>query len=87
MRPDSVVVPSPAFDDDLGFAQCVEDLAVEELVAQTCIEAFDEAVLPRAAWRNVGGLRPDRADPILYGLGDELRAVIGTDVLLLLIPS
>jgi hypothetical protein len=32
MRPDSGV--SPTLDDDLGFAQCVEDLAVEKFVAQ-----------------------------------------------------
>jgi hypothetical protein len=42
MRADSVVVPPPAFDDDLGLAQRVENLAV----AQACIEALDEAVLP-----------------------------------------
>src|SRR5438067_2298314 len=36
-------------DDDLGLAQCVEDLAVEKLVAQPPVEALDEAVLPRAA--------------------------------------
>jgi len=34
MRPDSVVVPSPTLDDDLGLAQGVEDLAIEQLVAQ-----------------------------------------------------
>src|SRR5690242_2858327 len=81
MRPDSVVVPSPALDDDLRLAQRVEDLAIEKLVAQTRIEAFDEAVLPWAARRDVGGLRADRADPLLHRFGNELRAIVGTDVL------
>ncbi len=46
VRPDGVVVPSPALDDDLGLAQRVKDLSVEQFVAQACIEAPDEPVLP-----------------------------------------
>ena len=34
MRPDGVVVATPALDDDLGLTQGVEDLAIEQLVAQ-----------------------------------------------------
>jgi hypothetical protein len=34
MGPDGVVVSAPALDDDLGFVQGVEDLAVEQFVAQ-----------------------------------------------------
>src|SRR6266480_3273454 len=49
MRPDRVVVASPALDDDLGLAQSVEDLAVEQLIAKASVEALDVAVLPRAA--------------------------------------
>src|SRR5204863_2169020 len=74
-------VTSPALDDDLGFTQRVEDLTVEQFVAQARIEAFDEAVLPRAAGGDVSGLRPDGADPLLHRCGDELRAIVGTDVL------
>ena len=80
MRPDRVVVTSPAFDDDLRLAQRIEDLAVEQLVAQPGIKTLDEAVLPRTAWRDVGGLCSDGADPLLYRLSNELRAIIGTDV-------
>ena len=80
MRPDGIVVPPPALDDDLRLAQRVEDLAIEKLVAQACIEALDEAVLPRAAGRDVGGAGADGSDPVLYGLGDELGPVVGTDV-------
>ncbi len=81
MRAHGIVVTAPAFDDDLGFAQGVEDLAVEQLVAQTRVEAFDEAGLPWAARRDVGSLRADRADPLLHRFGNELRAIVGTDVL------
>src|SRR5436190_17981772 len=81
MRANHIVVTSPALDDDLGFTQRVEDLTVEQFVAQARIEAFDEAVLPRAAGGDVSGLRPDGADPLLHRCGDELRAIVGTDVL------
>src|SRR5262249_44210862 len=74
MRPDSVVVPSPTLDDDLGFAQRIEDLAAEKLIAQARAEAFDKAVLPRTAGRDVSGLRADGGDPFLRRLGEELRA-------------
>jgi hypothetical protein len=80
MRPDGVVVTAPAFDDDLGFPQRVEDLAIEQFVAQSCIEALDKAILPRAAGSDVGSLRADGGDPLLHGFGEELRAIVGTNV-------
>jgi len=80
MRANGVVVPSPALDDDLGLAQGVEDLSAEQLVAKACIETFDEPVLPGATGGDVGGSCPDRADPLLHRLGDELRAIIGPDM-------
>src|SRR4029077_18287879 len=80
MRPDRVVVASPALDDDLGLAQTVEDLAVEQLVAKAGVEAFNVAVLPGAASLDVSGLGADSCDPLLHGLGDELRSVVGADV-------
>jgi hypothetical protein len=43
------VVAPPALNDDLSFAQGVEDIPVEQLVAETCVEAFDVSILPRAA--------------------------------------
>ena len=81
MGPHGVVVTPPAFDYDLGLVERVEDFAIEQLIAQTRIEGLDEAVLPRAARRNVGGFRPDSGNPFLHGLGDELRAIVGTNVL------
>lgn len=80
MRPHGVVVTTPAFDDDLRFPQRVEDLAIEQLVAQPGIKTLNEPVLPRTARRDVGGLCSDGADPLLHRLGNELRAIIGTDM-------
>jgi len=42
-----VVVLAPLLDDDLGLVQGIEDLAIEQLVAEAGIEALDVAVLSR----------------------------------------
>jgi hypothetical protein len=42
-----VVVPSPLLNDDPGFIEAVEDLSVQELVAEPGIEALAVSVLPR----------------------------------------
>src|SRR5262245_25799388 len=80
MRPDRIVMASPALNDDLGLAQSVENLAVEQLIAKAGVEALDVAVLPGAAPLDVGGLGTDHRDPFLHRLGDELRSVVGADV-------
>jgi putative ABC transport system substrate-binding protein len=50
-------VASPTLDDDLGLAQSVENLAVEQLIAKAGVEALDVAVLPGAAPLDVGVAR------------------------------
>src|SRR5215204_3038692 len=62
-------MPAPALDDDPRLVESVEDLAVEQLVPEPGIEALDIAILPGAAWSDVGGLGSDRRDPLLDGLG------------------
>ena len=71
---------SPALDDDLGLAQTVEDLAIEQLIAKAGVEALDVAVLPRTAPLDIGSLGADSGDPSLDSLGDELRSVVGPDM-------
>jgi hypothetical protein len=39
-------VAPPFFDDDLSFAQGVEDLPVQQFIAEPAIEALIVAVLP-----------------------------------------
>src|ERR687885_3051659 len=73
VRAHRVVVPPPALDDDLRLAQRVEDLAIEQLVAQPGIERFDVAVLPGRARGNVGRLGAEGRDPGPDRLGHEFR--------------
>ena len=80
MGPYGIEVPSPTFDHDLGLLQRVEDLTLEQLVAQTCVEALDVTILPGAAWCDVGRPGTDSRNPLLHRLGDELRPVVGADV-------
>jgi hypothetical protein len=40
-----VVVRPPALNDDLGLAQAVKDLTIQQFVAPPGIERFDVAVL------------------------------------------
>ena len=70
----------PTLDDDLGLTQSVEDLAVEQLIAQAGVEALDVAILPRTAALDIGSLGADSDDPSLDGLGDELRSIIRPDM-------
>lgn len=49
MRSLLIIVLPPIFDDDAGFFQRVKDLAVEQLVAQSVIEAIDERIPHRLA--------------------------------------
>lgn len=71
---------SPALDDDLGFSECVEHLAVEQLVTQLAVEAFAVAVLPRAAGLDVERLCSELCEPATHDLGRHLSTVVGADV-------
>ena len=46
MRSDGVVIVAPERQVPAGVVQCIEDLLVQECVAQAAIEAFDEGALP-----------------------------------------
>ena len=70
-----VVVFPPFLDKDLGSAQGVEDLAIQEFIAEPCIEFFAIPVLSRGPWLDVSRLCTDSFDPILDRLSGELRAV------------
>jgi hypothetical protein len=72
MRADLVVVLAPESGDDTNFLQCVEDLPVEQLVAEPGVERFDVPVLPGTAWFDEQGAHTDFHKPLSEGLGREL---------------
>ncbi len=79
--PDGVVVNPPAFSQDLHFLERVEDLTVEELVAQLRVEAFTVPVLPWAAGFDIECLCSRIRQPLPQIFGYELRAIVRTDML------
>jgi hypothetical protein len=81
MRPDRIVVTSPALDDDLSLSKREEDFAIQQFIPQTGVEALDEAVLPGTSRCDVCGAGTNRRDPVLDSFGDELRTVIRSNVL------
>ena len=76
MRSLSVVVDPPGFDQNLRLSEGEEDLAIEQLVAELAVEALAVAVFPRTAGLDVGGLRPNLADPFSQAGRDELWAMV-----------
>lgn len=81
MWPDGVVVLPPLLDEDLGLLEGGEDLAVEQFIPEAGIEAFDIPVLPRRPRCDVGGLGANGGDPVSDDPGDELGAVVRSDIL------
>ena len=81
MKPLGVVVDTPAFDQDLGLLEGVEDFTVQKLVPQPAVEALDVAVLPWAAGFDVERLHAQPPKPRANSLGHEFRAIVGADVL------
>ena len=80
MRTDVVVLLAPAFDQHFRFLERVEKLALEQLVLQLAIEAFDVAVLPGRARFDVERLDADLLEPVADGVRCKLRAVVAADV-------
>ena len=70
----------PSLDQHLGFLERVEDLAVQQLVAQLAVEALVVAVLPRAAALDEQRPHADPAEPSPHRLGGEFPAVARADV-------
>ena len=87
MRTFGVVKASPLFNQDLGFEQCVEDLAVEEFVSHPAVERFDVSVLPWTAGCDERGFDVQFVKPIHEMLGNELWTIVTTDMLWSAMPS
>jgi hypothetical protein len=65
----------PGLDHSLGFLERVEDLTVEQFVAQLAVEALAVAVLPGTAWFDIGGLGANSCNPCSQSQRNELRTV------------
>ena len=75
MRANLVVVTPPGLNHDLGLSTRQEPFEAQALVAELAVEAFADAVLPRLAGIDQGGLDLLVGHPLQQRLSDELRAV------------
>ena len=76
MRVHGVVVRPPCLDDPLRGSQRREQVLVQALVAQTTIETFDEAVLPRLVRRDVMPLDSGVLAPGKDGVTGQFGAIV-----------
>src|SRR5271169_6707323 len=78
---DGVVVDAPALCQHSDLFHRVEDLSIEELISELGVEALAVAVLPGRAGFDIQRLCSCVCQPLSQILGDELRAIVGTDML------
>ena len=74
-------MPAPLFDDDGGFPQAVEDLAVEAFVTQLSVKGFAVAIFPGATGFDVQGPGSQPGEPAAHDLGRHLGTVVRSNVL------
>lgn len=80
MRTHRIVVPPPAFDDNLCLLERVEDFSVEQFTAGFGIEDFAVTVLRGTAGYDVGRLGTHHSNPFPPRLVDKFGAIVGTNM-------
>ena len=75
MGAEGVVADPPVLDNPSRLGKRGEDVLVQALVAKPAVEALDEGVLDRLAWRDVMPMDPRRIREGEDGVGGELRPV------------
>src|SRR5947209_6771557 len=71
-----VVVGPPAAKRGAGLGQGREQRLVQELIPQSTIEALDECVLHRFAWRDVVPSNSALVRPCEYGVAGEFTPIV-----------
>src|SRR5208283_1746307 len=73
-----VVFHAPPLRQNLCLLQRVENLAVQELIAQLSVETLAVPVLPRTPRFDVQRPRAHFPQPLPQLLGNKLRSIVGT---------
>ena len=79
MRSDLVVLTPELLDDNLRIDSVSEPLHRQALVAELAVEGFVSAVLPGLARIDVGGVDIRLREPLQYGSGNKLWAIVHTE--------
>jgi len=75
-----VVVDAPVLEEHLSLEQTVEELTVQELVAQSAVERLDPGVLPWRSRVDEDGVDAGEPAPVDHGIGNELGSVVEAQV-------
>ena len=81
MRPSLVVVHPPLVENDPGLRQAQEQFPVEQLVAESAVEALHVAVFPRARLLDIERADARPRQPLLDLFGNELRPIVAAQML------
>lgn len=79
--PEVVVLLTPVSDQDLRLKQGGKAFTVKEFVSELAVERLYVTVFPGTSRLDKERLDCQASEPVLDGLGTELRAVVRTDVL------
>ena len=74
-------MPPPGLDQDFRLPEIIEDFPRQQLVSELGVEALAVSILPRRTGFDIERLHADPAKPLAQGRGDELGAIVGTDML------
>ena len=77
VRPERVVLMSPALDQDLGLEQRIEEPAIEKLGAEFPVGRFDIAILPRASGLDEQVAHADLTQPLSDPGGPSSESRLG----------
>ena len=80
MRPTLIILPPPVLDHLLRFTPVCEGLPVQAFVSELAVEAFDVRILPRASRLDEDRPAARLLKPLAYGLGNEFRPIVASDV-------
>lgn len=75
-----IVLLPPLFNDDLSFMAIGKDPTVKTFTAKGAVEALNEGILPRTAGGDVDRAALAVAQPLLKGVGNELRTIVTAKV-------
>jgi hypothetical protein len=80
MRATRVVLTAPAFDEDLGFLQRIEEFPVQQLIPQLPVKGLDVPILPRTPWLDEERRDGQHAVPSPQGPRDKFWAVVAPNM-------
>ena len=72
---------APSLDENLSLVERRELLTFKQLVAELGVEALAIAIFPWASRLDIECLHTDPTEPVAHVASDELRAIVGSDML------